>query len=574
MAGLAGTLGGSMLSGAAAAAESSVGSAEAAAGLTTESQRVNVTRYFVAGESDAGPMLQRALSASSAAKRDLFIPDGMVLQVSQTLQAGNASIVGSAGRSVTIRYTGNTYLFGTINRVEGILFVGPGKNTDAVCFKVQGGYRTCIENCAFDGWGKAVEISGSGQKVCFCTFDNCNYGVHVVKYPNNDPTTTFTSEKNWYQKCNRGLFVDAGGPASNCQSSCSRDDIFQLNTGVGLFLKGCAFPFLLINPHFEQNSARPGWHGFRFENSPVLWLGGYQMGSDVNSVDENSSSIRYGFGGIMAATRLRLTNANASVACLEFDPATNTTTFPANPSRQTTLFSGGGYGATNTARVELQGGLGDNGYRYGSFIQSLRTSSKGHGSVFSVGSVMRGAPNVYSTQLNVDDQGAVYPGLDGAQSLGKANMRWGQIHAATPAISTSGAKNKIDIGDIPDEWLDAWAEVNWVRYKFRDAVALKGGAARWHTGLIAERIEAAFAARGLDARALGLLCWDSWPAQPALHDAAGQLVQPAIPAGACYGIRYEEALALEAALMRRTTCRLEQRLAQALDFPGARKPDS
>ncbi|WP_167524233.1 hypothetical protein, partial [Pseudomonas juntendi] len=47
-----------------------------------------------------------------------------------------------------------------------------------------------------------------------------------------------------------------------------------------------------------------------------------------------------------------------------------------------------------------------------------------------------------------------------------------------------------------------------------------------------------------------------------LIKAAGQeVVTPALEAGSRYGIRYEEALVLEAALMRRTTKRLEERLA-------------
>jgi hypothetical protein len=47
-----------------------------------------------------------------------------------------------------------------------------------------------------------------------------------------------------------------------------------------------------------------------------------------------------------------------------------------------------------------------------------------------------------------------------------------------------------------------------VRYKWKEAVQRKGDGARWHIGLIAQEVERAFAARGLDAFEIGLLCRD------------------------------------------------------------------
>ena len=103
--------------------------------------------------------------------------------------------------------------------------------------------------------------------------------------------------------------------------------------------------------------------------------------------------------------------------------------------------------------------------------------------------------------------------------------------------------------------------MQWRQYKFNDAVAQKGEAARLHNGLIAQRIDDAFRARGLDAAAYGLFCHDEWPAQEEVRDEEGNVVQEAREAGDMYSLRYEEALAMEAAYQRRRADRLEARIA-------------
>lgn len=140
------------------------------------------------------------------------------------------------------------------------------------------------------------------------------------------------------------------------------------------------------------------------------------------------------------------------------------------------------------------------------------------------------------------------PAQDDTASLGQAASRWTQVYAATGAINTSDEREKADIGDIPDEWLDAWGDVEWGRYKWQAAIADKGDGARWHVGLIAQRVRDAFTGRGIDPFAIGLLCYDSW------NKADG------IKAGDRYGLRYEEALAMEAAWQRRRADRIEARL--------------
>lgn len=160
------------------------------------------------------------------------------------------------------------------------------------------------------------------------------------------------------------------------------------------------------------------------------------------------------------------------------------------------------------------------------------------------------------------------PQSDNAVGCGSVSGRWTEVCAVAGTINTSDEREKQDIGAIPDEWLDAWADVEYVRYKWRDAVAKKGDGARWHVGLIAQRVRDVFAAHGIDPFAIGVLCYDEWDAheiQPAEYKEVlqddGTVLQVKIadavvvPAGNRFGLRYSEATNLELALMRRTTQR-------------------
>ena len=52
--------------------------------------------------------------------------------------------------------------------------------------------------------------------------------------------------------------------------------------------------------------------------------------------------------------------------------------------------------------------------------------------------------------------------------------------------------------------------VEYVQFRFNDAVEKEGDGARWHFGVIAQRVKAAFEAEGLDPFAFGILCYDEW----------------------------------------------------------------
>jgi hypothetical protein len=171
-----------------------------------------------------------------------------------------------------------------------------------------------------------------------------------------------------------------------------------------------------------------------------------------------------------------------------------------------------------------------------------------------------------SAAQTVTDSNVFRPAVDNTKTLGDASFRWSVVYAGTGAINTSDERAKDQVQDIEAAVLRAWGKVGYVQFKFKDAIEAKGNGARWHFGLVAQRVKEAFESEGLDAFKYGLLCYDQWEDQyedvlvevevPNSDGSLSKVLQGngekqiLMPAGDRYGIRYEEALALECAYLR------------------------
>lgn len=171
------------------------------------------------------------------------------------------------------------------------------------------------------------------------------------------------------------------------------------------------------------------------------------------------------------------------------------------------------------------------------------------------------------------------PNKDNTYYAGLSSYRWKEIFAANSTINTSDQREKQHIEPFSDEVLDAWGDVQFRQFLFNDAVEKKGEYARIHSGVIAQQVRDVFTSHGLDATHYGLLCYDEWEDQyedieivdaDAVLDADGNEIIPeqkhtekrlVTASGSRYGIRYAEALCLEAAYQRRRADRIETRLA-------------
>jgi hypothetical protein len=125
-------------------------------------------------------------------------------------------------------------------------------------------------------------------------------------------------------------------------------------------------------------------------------------------------------------------------------------------------------------------------------------------------------------------QGSTGDNIDNGVDLGLSGARWRTIYAGTGTINTSDFKLKQDVEELDQAELSVAATIKGLikKFRFTDAVAAKGNDARIHVGVIAQEVEQAFAAEGLNPRRYGMFCEDT------LEDGSKRL-----------GIRYDELLA-------------------------------
>lgn len=125
------------------------------------------------------------------------------------------------------------------------------------------------------------------------------------------------------------------------------------------------------------------------------------------------------------------------------------------------------------------------------------------------------------------------PSGDNIMTCGSSGFRWTTVYATTGTINTSDANQKEQIADLTAAELAVARRIKGLfkTFKFKDAVVAKGDGARIHVGVVAQDVQAAFAAEGLDANRYGIFCSD---------DVNGTTV---------LGVRYEELLSFVIAAM-------------------------
>ena len=193
--------------------------------------------------------------------------------------------------------------------------------------------------------------------------------------------------------------------------------------------------------------------------------------------------------------------------------------------------------------------------------------------------------------------GTIRPNVTATYNLGSSTITFNNAFLQNSPTIISDENHKDFIQDIPDELLDAWGTLDFQMWKMKAAITEKGeDDARWHFGMIAQRVKEALTNAGLDWTRYGLITYEKWDAQeeivvswddeyevipgsPAFYDEEGNLIQEAIEekrvlireagsmvtqeardAGEIYMLRMEECFAVEAAYQRRRLDRIEQKL--------------
>ncbi len=155
--------------------------------------------------------------------------------------------------------------------------------------------------------------------------------------------------------------------------------------------------------------------------------------------------------------------------------------------------------------VETGGGTGSN-------FRITAYDDTGSATAINALTVTRSTQNVGIGVANAAERlevaGNVIHAADNATSFGTASRRASVVHAATGTINTSDARMKDVRGGLGEAELRAWERVRPVVFRWHDAVADKGEAARLHAGYLAQQVAAAFAEEGLDPRRYALFCED------------------------------------------------------------------
>jgi hypothetical protein len=153
----------------------------------------------------------------------------------------------------------------------------------------------------------------------------------------------------------------------------------------------------------------------------------------------------------------------------------------------------------------------------GDIFEFYRGSSSKMGTIASYGSTIQfGQGNVNLRYDNSNDQ--IIPanengsGNDDALNLGAGGARFDNIYATNGTIQTSDRNEKQDIEELSDAEQRVAVACKGLLRKFRwkSSVADKGDDARIHFGIIAQDLQAAFEAEGLDAGRYAMFISSTW----------------------------------------------------------------
>jgi len=101
---------------------------------------------------------------------------------------------------------------------------------------------------------------------------------------------------------------------------------------------------------------------------------------------------------------------------------------------------------------------------------------------------------------------------DNTVDLGHPSYRFDDLFATNGTVQTSDQNEKQDIASATAKELNVAKKLSalFKTFRWKDKVAEKGDKARTHTGIIAQEIQSAFSAEGLDASNYGLFTSDTW----------------------------------------------------------------
>lgn len=509
--------------------------------------------------------------------------DGFVVRNASVGLLNNVAVIGNASD-----YWQSANVSGTEKGTHGIHVGGP---TVAVNGKADDENALAVSQ-AHLSLGMNVGVSDFDQQGIVASTGGSIYGRWCASCSNR--------RRGWYAETNASIqcknSVGSGNYLDGYIGDLGGSISCNISTAVGNALDG----FFTINGGIIGASrafaAYNGQCGFEARSGFINAGSATARGNGLHGVYAQQSATIFADAAVVDANGSDGLNATCAVIrCLTATTLTNNTRYGARaatggiitmPKGNTVSGNGSDYSSVDLGMVFAEGsvnGISTSGgltvagsTRINSELRISRNSYYFIPTLTSIGNL--GFNLNGKNRLNINSEtGAVYGEADNAQDLGRAANRWQTVYAGTATINTSDARCKENVAAPDDALMRAWSKVGFKVFQFKDAVEKKGADARLHIGVIAQEVIEAFASEGLDANRYGLLCYDKWEDEyedveiidiPKVVDDEGNIT-PAVthiehrlitPAGDRYGIRYEEALALEAAYQRWRINKLESSL--------------
>ena len=160
--------------------------------------------------------------------------------------------------------------------------------------------------------------------------------------------------------------------------------------------------------------------------------------------------------------------------------------------------------------------LGDNFQSHGWIMKNWVPDGTNPGDLVDWNSIQNGGVPAYADLNQIREGGASFettiPGFDNAFDLGSASLKWRDVYCNQGAFNNSDEVLKQDIHELTTAEMNAAKRISKLfrTYKWKESVVEKGDDARIHTGAIAQQIQAAMSAEGLDAANYGFFGKDEW----------------------------------------------------------------
>jgi len=499
-------------------------------------QYISVKDFGAVGDgvADDTVAVQAAITAAMVGTaNNVFFPAG-TYKISATLTIpnvvdGKAVIYGSGAQ---IQATHNGVLFDNQSlwvSFRDLTMIGPGKaqaNSLAIqgtaydwylenvgIYNFQVGYRAnggvhLLQKCFFGGNEKCVwpSVFANIISVDSCYFSTSDYGIYV---PNNfgPGPVMYVAQVSIY---NTAMEVcDTSVYSVGINRLVVENSWFEQETTGSLVLIDT--PLLSINSNyvnFQPSLTFTGGFPAAAKNNIDIdpYIGVTASALNISRLNGTAFTTEAAFKGT-GDGQFSLTNS-AGTGTIAYD-------LKGNASTAMTTYRKDSASAVNLLRLSNE-----------TFPNSGRSALEFYG--FAGG-------NAYSSRIlggNNDivvDAPNFFPLTDNATTCGTGSNRWSVVYAATGAINTSDLRVKQDVADLDEAEKRVAASLKKLvkKFRFKDAVSLKGDAARIHVGVIAQDVVAAFKTEGLDANRYGVLCFDQWEDENGVQQDR-------------YGVRYEE----------------------------------